>query len=254
MEERDVPFRIAGSAAFFRRPEVRDAIAWLRVLADPDRLGRRGPGADQAAGRAPLGRPGPLTTIARRRKLDMVSASRRRWRARSSRPSRARADAAFLKLYGAAAGAMEERRADVFVRRLIERVGLRRQRLFAAQPGGRGAAASTSRAWPSSPPAGPAARPTARPGTSSATSRGRRGRGRAGRRRRAAARRRRAARRAGAVKGMEFDRVFVLGLGRGARAGGRSEPSGSPRTCSRAIGLPSRTWPMRCGPGARTWR
>ena len=29
---------------------------------------------------------------------------------------------------------MEERRADVFVRRLIERVGLRRQRLFAAEP------------------------------------------------------------------------------------------------------------------------
>jgi len=40
----------------------------------------------------------------------------------------------FLKLYRAAARAMEERRADVFVRRLIERVGLRRQRLFAAQP------------------------------------------------------------------------------------------------------------------------
>ena len=40
----------------------------------------------------------------------------------------------FLKLYGAAAAALEERRADVFVRRLIERVGLRRQRLFAAQP------------------------------------------------------------------------------------------------------------------------
>jgi RecB family exonuclease len=40
----------------------------------------------------------------------------------------------FLKLYGAASVAMEERRADVFVRRLIERVGLRRQRLFAAQP------------------------------------------------------------------------------------------------------------------------
>ena len=40
----------------------------------------------------------------------------------------------FLKLYNAASAAMEERRADVFVRRLIERVGLRRQRLFAAQP------------------------------------------------------------------------------------------------------------------------
>ncbi len=40
----------------------------------------------------------------------------------------------FLKLYGEASAAMEERRADVFVRRLIERVGIRRQRLFAAQP------------------------------------------------------------------------------------------------------------------------
>jgi DNA helicase-2/ATP-dependent DNA helicase PcrA len=40
----------------------------------------------------------------------------------------------FLKLYGEASAVMEERRADVFVRRLIERVGLRRQRLFAAQP------------------------------------------------------------------------------------------------------------------------
>ena len=40
----------------------------------------------------------------------------------------------FLKLYGTAAAVMEERRADVFVRRLIEAVGLRRQRLFAAQP------------------------------------------------------------------------------------------------------------------------
>ncbi len=41
---------------------------------------------------------------------------------------------AFLKLYGEASAALEERRADVFVRRLIERVGLRRQRLFAAEP------------------------------------------------------------------------------------------------------------------------
>ncbi len=40
----------------------------------------------------------------------------------------------FLKLYGTASAVLEERRADVFVRRLIEAVGLRRQRLFAAQP------------------------------------------------------------------------------------------------------------------------
>jgi DNA helicase-2/ATP-dependent DNA helicase PcrA len=41
---------------------------------------------------------------------------------------------AFLKLQRSASGAMEEMRADVFVRRLIERIGLRRHRLFVATP------------------------------------------------------------------------------------------------------------------------
>src|SRR5204863_177270 len=41
---------------------------------------------------------------------------------------------AFLKLYAAASKALEEIRADVFVRRLIERIGLRRHRLFVATP------------------------------------------------------------------------------------------------------------------------
>ncbi|HYC82792.1 MAG TPA: ATP-dependent helicase, partial [Solirubrobacterales bacterium] len=36
MEERGIPFHLSGPAALFQRPEVRDAIAWLRVLADPD--------------------------------------------------------------------------------------------------------------------------------------------------------------------------------------------------------------------------
>jgi DNA helicase-2/ATP-dependent DNA helicase PcrA len=40
----------------------------------------------------------------------------------------------FLNLYAAAARAMGQLSADVFVRRLIERVGFRRQRLFAASP------------------------------------------------------------------------------------------------------------------------
>ena len=39
-----------------------------------------------------------------------------------------------LGLWGAAAKAMGEMRADVFVRRLIERIGFRRHRLFAAHP------------------------------------------------------------------------------------------------------------------------
>src|SRR5204862_3510409 len=41
---------------------------------------------------------------------------------------------AFLKLQRSASAAMEEMRADVFVRRLIERIGLRRHRLFVATP------------------------------------------------------------------------------------------------------------------------
>jgi DNA helicase-2/ATP-dependent DNA helicase PcrA len=134
MEERGIPFHLAGPAALFQRPEVRDAIAWLRVLADP---------GDSAAAARALTRPpvelrsadlARLTTIARRRKLDMVSACEAALESPQISPEARERIQAFLKLYGEASAAMEERRADVFVRRLIERIGLRRQRLFAAQP------------------------------------------------------------------------------------------------------------------------
>ena len=134
MEERGIPLHLAGPAALFQRPEVRDAIAWLRVLADP---------GDSAAAARALTRPpielraadlARLTTIARRRKLDMVSACEAALESPQIPPEARERIQAFLKLYGEASAAMEERRADVFVRRLIERVGLRRQRLFAAQP------------------------------------------------------------------------------------------------------------------------
>jgi DNA helicase II / ATP-dependent DNA helicase PcrA len=134
MEERGIPFHLFGPAALFQRPEVRDAIAWLRVLADPD---------DSAAAARALTRPpvelrsgdlARLTTIARRRKQDMVAACEAALDSPQFQPEARERIQAFLKLYGAAAATMEERRADVFVRRLIEQVGLRRQRLFAAQP------------------------------------------------------------------------------------------------------------------------
>jgi superfamily I DNA/RNA helicase/RecB family exonuclease len=134
MEERSVPCRLAGPAALFRRPEVRDAVAWLRVLADPD---------DSAAAARALTRPpvelrsvdlARLTTIARRRKLDMVSAAEAALESPQVPPDARDRIHGFLKLYRAASAVLEERRADVFVRRLIERIGLRRQRLFAAQP------------------------------------------------------------------------------------------------------------------------
>ncbi|MEX2448561.1 MAG: ATP-dependent DNA helicase [Solirubrobacterales bacterium] len=134
MEERGVPFHLSGPAALFRRPEVRDAIAWLRVLADP---------GDSAATARALTRPpielrsadlARLTTIARRRKLDLVSACEAALESPQISPEARERIQSFLKLYGTASAVIEERRADVFVRRLIEAVGLRRQRLFAAQP------------------------------------------------------------------------------------------------------------------------
>jgi DNA helicase-2/ATP-dependent DNA helicase PcrA len=134
MEERGIPFHLFGPAALFQRPEVRDAIAWLRVLAAPDDSAA----AARALTRPPVElRPGDLarlTTIARRRKQDMVAACEAALDSPQFQPEARERIGAFLKLYSGAAAVMEERRADVFVRRLIEQVGLRRQRLFAAQP------------------------------------------------------------------------------------------------------------------------
>ena len=99
MEERSVPFHLAGPAALFRRPEVRDAIAWLRVLADPD---------DSAAAARALTRPpielrsvdlARLTTIARRRKLDMVSACEAALESPQIQPEARERIQGFLKLY-----------------------------------------------------------------------------------------------------------------------------------------------------------
>ncbi len=134
LEERSVPHRFAGDAAFFGRPEVRDALAWLRMLADP---------GDAAAVVRALTRPpidlrsvdlAKVTTIARRRKLDMVSALEAALESPQLPPEARDRIQGFLRIYRSASKALERMRADVFVRRLIERVGLRRHRLFAASP------------------------------------------------------------------------------------------------------------------------
>jgi DNA helicase-2/ATP-dependent DNA helicase PcrA len=233
MEERGIPFHLCGPAALFQRPEVRDAIAWLRVLADP---------ADSAAAARALTRPpvelrsadlARLATISRRRKLDMVSTCEAAMESPQISPEARERIQAFLKLHGAASAALEERRADVFVRRLIEAVGLRRQRLFAAQPEvaerllGLARLAELAAAWARREPhgstrdfirhlsavadagvapAGIAAPPA--PGAVRVLGRE-------------------------AVKGMEFDHVFVLGLERGAGAERIGRPARSGLVLSR---------------------
>ena len=133
LEERALPARTCGAAAYFQRAEVRDVLAWLRALADP---------ADSGAVVRALSRPpvelrsvdvARLTQLARRRKLDMPSAVAAALEGpQLSEEGRDRART-FLRLYRSASGAFEDRRPDAFVLRLIERIGLRRQQVFATQ-------------------------------------------------------------------------------------------------------------------------
>jgi DNA helicase-2/ATP-dependent DNA helicase PcrA len=133
LEERGLPFRLAGAAAYFQRSEVRDVLAWLRLLSDP--------GDSNAVVRA-LSRPpielrpvdiARLTQLARRRKLDMVSGIEAAVETPQLSPEGRDRVLAFLRIYRSACRAFEEMPPDRFVHRLIERIGLRRQQVFKAQ-------------------------------------------------------------------------------------------------------------------------
>ncbi|HEV3376288.1 MAG TPA: ATP-dependent helicase, partial [Thermoleophilaceae bacterium] len=131
LEERAVPFRTCGAAAYFQRAEVRDVLAWLRALADPNDSGA----VVRALSRPPIELRSVdvarLTQLARRRKLDMPSAVAAALEGpQLSEEGRDRARA-FLRLYRSASAAFEDRRPDAFVMRLIERIGVRRQQVFA---------------------------------------------------------------------------------------------------------------------------
>ena len=133
LEERGVPHRIVGAASFFQRAEIRDMLAWLRLLADPGDAGA----VVRALARPPVELRSVdiarCTQIARRRKLDMVSALVAATESPQIPPEARDRILAFLKLYRSAAKALDTTRPDLFVHRLIERLGLRRQQLFAAQ-------------------------------------------------------------------------------------------------------------------------
>ena len=128
-----MPHRVVGEAAFFQRAEIRDVLAWLRLLADP---------SDAAAVVRALARP-PIdlrsvdiarcTQIARRRKLDMVAALAAAIESPQVPPEARERIRSFLKLYRAGTAAIDTTRPDLYVHRLIDRLGLRRQQLFAAQ-------------------------------------------------------------------------------------------------------------------------
>ncbi|HWH45444.1 MAG TPA: ATP-dependent DNA helicase [Thermoleophilaceae bacterium] len=133
LEERAAPFRLTGADAYFQRAEVRDALAWLRLLADPADAGA----VVRALSRPPVGLRSVdiarLTQLGRRRKLDMVSAVAVACEGPQLSPEGRERAQQFLKLYRAASRAFETMRPDAFLHRLIERIGLRRRQVFAAQ-------------------------------------------------------------------------------------------------------------------------
>jgi len=133
LAERGVPCRIVGAEAFFDRAEVRDVLAWLRLLVDP----RDAPAAVRALARPPIELPAAdiarCVQIARRRRIDMVAALHAATESPQLAPEARERIGRFLQIHRAAAAALENTRADLFVHRLIERLGLRRQQLFTAQ-------------------------------------------------------------------------------------------------------------------------
>jgi DNA helicase-2/ATP-dependent DNA helicase PcrA len=134
LEERAVPHRVVGETAFFRRAEIRDVLAWLRLLADPTDA----PAVVRALARPPIELRSVdiarCTQIARRRKLDMVAALEAAIESPQVPPEARERIRVFLKLYRGGISAIDSTRPDLYVHRLIEWLGLRRQQLFAAQP------------------------------------------------------------------------------------------------------------------------
>ncbi|HEY3729037.1 MAG TPA: ATP-dependent DNA helicase [Solirubrobacteraceae bacterium] len=133
LEERAITHRLVGDAAFFQRAEIRDLLAWLRLLADPTDAGA----VVRALARPPIELRSVdiarCTQIARRRKLDMVAALAAATESPQVPPEARERIHVFLKLYRAGMAAIDTSRPDLYVHRLIDRLGLRRQQLFAAQ-------------------------------------------------------------------------------------------------------------------------
>ena len=132
-EERAIGFRTVGEADFFARAEVRDVLAWLRLLADPNDAGA----VVRALGRPPVSlRSVDLARcvqIARRRKLDMVSALVAATESPQLEYEARERIHTFLRCYRESAATLDSDRPDLFLHRLVERLGLRRQQVFSAQ-------------------------------------------------------------------------------------------------------------------------
>jgi DNA helicase-2/ATP-dependent DNA helicase PcrA len=124
--------RATQRAELLKRAEVRDVLAWMRLLVDP---------RDAAAAVRALARPpielrqvdlARVIQIVRRQRLEVVAAVASAMDSPQLPPPARERIGRFLELHRWAAGGFDTVRADLFVGRLIERLGLRRRQLLAA--------------------------------------------------------------------------------------------------------------------------
>lgn len=134
LEERGMPNRVNSGQAFFQRAEIRDLLAWLRLLVDP----ADGAAVARALARAPIGLSSAdiarASTIARKRKIDLVHGVAAATESPQVPPEARDRLHAFLRLHRLASKAIDALRPDLFVHRLIERLGLRASLVYAASP------------------------------------------------------------------------------------------------------------------------
>ncbi len=124
--------RTAQPGELLQRAEVRDVLAWMRLLVDP---------RDAAAAVRALARPpielrqvdlARVIQMVRRQRLEVVAALAGAMESSQLPPEARERIGRFLELHRWASGGLDTMRADLFVGRLIERLGLRRRQLLAA--------------------------------------------------------------------------------------------------------------------------
>jgi DNA helicase II / ATP-dependent DNA helicase PcrA len=126
LQERAIPHLPHGPAGMLGRVEVRDALAWMRLLADP---------ADAGAAVRVLIRPpvemrhvdlAQVVQIARRRRLDVVSALPAAVQSPQVPPEARERIHRFLALYDDVALAFSEMRPELFLDHMLDRIGAAR--------------------------------------------------------------------------------------------------------------------------------
>jgi RecB family exonuclease len=127
LEERAIPHRPHGAGAMLQRAEIRDALAWMRLLIDPGDAGA----AVRALIRPPIEMRhvdlAQVVQIARRRRLDVVAALPAAVESPQVPPEARERIHRFLELHGEAAIALAEMTPQRFLDQLLDRLGAVRE-------------------------------------------------------------------------------------------------------------------------------